>query len=136
MGSEFRYLLGNVLGTQECPTLRLASRHFVLYLNLIKSMFNTCILTHTHTSIHLSCNMASFIPNPNHTSNHAHQANLTYIYHDNHLIINPSVHLSWRLIKLAYNLSWHLINLEYIYHGISYRSIIPSIHPIIHIITS
>ena len=39
MGSEFRYILGKVL---VC----------VLHLNLIKNMFNTCILTHTHTHTH------------------------------------------------------------------------------------
>ena len=54
MGSEFRYVLGKVIGTQDCPILRLASHHCVLCLNLDKIMFNTCILTHTHTSIHLS----------------------------------------------------------------------------------
>ena len=54
MGSKFRYVLGKVLGTQDRPTLRLASHHYVLRLNLIKNMFNTCIYTHTHTSIHLS----------------------------------------------------------------------------------
>ena len=63
--------------------------------------------------------MTSFIPNPNHTSNHAYQANLTYIYHGNHLITNYSIHLSWHLVKLAYNLSWYLIKLAYIYNGIS-----------------
>ena len=62
MGSEFRYILGKVLGTQDCPTLRLASHHCVLCLNLIKNKFNTSILTHTHTSMHLTYNMASFIP--------------------------------------------------------------------------
>ena len=55
MGSEFRYVLGNVLGTQDCPTLRLASHHCGLHLNLDKIMSNTCTLnSHTHTSIHLS----------------------------------------------------------------------------------
>ena len=56
MDSEFRYVLGKVLGTQDRPNLRLASHLCVLRLNLIKSMFNTCIYTHTHThtSIHLS----------------------------------------------------------------------------------
>ena len=60
MGSEFRYFLGKVLGTQYYQTLRLASHHCVLCLNLIKNKFNTCILT--HTSMHLTYNMASFIP--------------------------------------------------------------------------
>ena len=68
MGSEFRYTLGKVLGTQDCPTLRLASHLCVLYLNLIKSMFNTCILTHTHTSIHLSIHHGIIHPKPQHTS--------------------------------------------------------------------
>ena len=54
MGSEFRFVLGKVLGTQDHPTLRLASDHCVLHHNLDKIIFNTCILTHTHTSIHLS----------------------------------------------------------------------------------
>ena len=54
ISSEFRYVLRKVLGTQDCPTLRLASHLYVLRLNLIKNMFNTCIFTHTHTSIHLS----------------------------------------------------------------------------------
>ena len=54
MGSEFWYALGKVLGTQDRPTLRLTSHHYVLHPNLIKNMFNTCIYTHTHASIHLS----------------------------------------------------------------------------------
>ena len=55
MGSEFRNVLGKVLDTQDCPTLRLASHHCVLHLNLDKIMSNTCTLnSHTHTSIHLS----------------------------------------------------------------------------------
>ena len=44
MGSEFRYILRKVLGTQDHPTLRLASHHCVLRLNLDKIIFNTCIL--------------------------------------------------------------------------------------------
>ena len=54
MGLEFRYPLGKVLGTQDRPTLRLASHHYVLCLNLIKSIFNICIYTHTHTHYHTS----------------------------------------------------------------------------------
>ena len=54
MGSEFRYALRKVLGTQDRPTLRLATHHCVLCPNLIKNVFNTCIYTHTHISIHLS----------------------------------------------------------------------------------
>ena len=80
--------------------------------------------------------MTSFIPNPNHTSNHAHQANLTYIYHDNHLITNYSIHLSWHLVKLAYNLSWYLIKLAYIDNDISltqHTSIDASHQPNIHL---
>ena len=60
MGLEFRYILGKALGTQDHPTL--ASHRCVLCLNLIKNKINTCILTHTHTSMHLTYNMASFIP--------------------------------------------------------------------------
>ena len=52
MGSEFRYVLGKVLSTQNCPTLRLSSHHCVLCFNLIKNMFNTYIYTHTHTHTH------------------------------------------------------------------------------------
>ena len=49
MSLEFRYVLGKVLGTQDCPTLRLVSQHCVLHINLNKIMFNTCILnSHTH----------------------------------------------------------------------------------------
>ena len=62
MGSKFRYILRKVLGTQDYPTLRLASHHCVLRLNLIKNMFNTCIYTHTHTSIHLSIQHEIIIP--------------------------------------------------------------------------
>ena len=62
MGSEFRHALGKVLGTQDRPTWRLASHYYVLRSNLIKNMFNTCIYTHTHASMYLTYNMASFIP--------------------------------------------------------------------------
>ena len=52
MGSELRYGFENVLGTQNCLTLRLASSHCVLCLNLIKGTFNiSSILTHTLTCI-------------------------------------------------------------------------------------
>lgn len=54
MGSDFRYALGKVLGTQDHLTLRLGSHHCVLCPNFIKNMFNTCIYTHTCISIHLS----------------------------------------------------------------------------------
>ena len=43
MGSELRYGLGNVLGTQNRSTLRLTSHHYVLYLNPIKDTHNTYI---------------------------------------------------------------------------------------------
>ena len=62
MGSEFWYALGKVLGTQDRSTLRLASHCCVLRLNLIKKIFNTYILTHTHTSMHLTYNHGIFIP--------------------------------------------------------------------------
>ena len=49
MGSEFRYALGKVLGTQDRLILRLASHHCVLCLNPIKNYLNTYILnSHTH----------------------------------------------------------------------------------------
>jgi len=41
MGSKLRYGLGKVLGTQNYPTLRLASHHCVLCLNPIKGALNT-----------------------------------------------------------------------------------------------
>ena len=63
MGLKFRYILGKVLGTQDRLTLRLASHYCVLHLNLDKIKFKTCILnSHTHTSIHLTINIASIIP--------------------------------------------------------------------------
>ena len=43
MGSKLRYGLRKVLGTQNHPTLRLASHHCVLCLNPIKGTLNTCI---------------------------------------------------------------------------------------------
>ena len=61
-GLKFRYTLRKMLGTQDHPTLRLASHHCVLCLNLIKSIFNTCSYTHTHTNIHLSTQHGIFIP--------------------------------------------------------------------------
>ena len=67
MGLEFRYVLGKVLGTQDRLTLRLASHHCVLRLNLDKIMFNTYILTHTHTSIHLRIQHGIMIPKHIHT---------------------------------------------------------------------
>ena len=62
MGLEFRYTLRKVLGTQDHLTLRLASHHCVLCLNLIKNIFNTYFLTHTHASIHLTYNHGIIIP--------------------------------------------------------------------------
>ena len=48
MSSELRYGLGKMLGTQNCPTLRLASSHYVLCLNPIKGTLNIAsVLTHT-----------------------------------------------------------------------------------------
>ena len=43
MGSELRYGLGKVLGTQNRQTLRLASHHFDLCLNSIKGILNIVI---------------------------------------------------------------------------------------------
>ena len=43
MSSELRYSLGNVLGTQNRPTLWLASSHCVLCLNPIKGTLNIVI---------------------------------------------------------------------------------------------
>ena len=40
MGSEFRYGFGKVLGTQNHPTLGLASSHCILCLNPIKCILN------------------------------------------------------------------------------------------------
>ena len=48
MGSEFRYVFGKVLGTQDYLTLRLASHHCVLCFNLIKNMFNLHLYSHTY----------------------------------------------------------------------------------------
>ena len=58
MGLELRYVLRKVLGTQNCPTLRLAFHRCVLCLNPIKGTLNIVILTHTHINIHLAINMA------------------------------------------------------------------------------
>ena len=99
MGFGLRYGLGKVLGTQNRPTLRLASHHCVLCLNPIKSILNIAILTYTHTNIYLTIKMASNIPNDliihlscllikaYHTSNHAY-----------HHIIDPNIHLAWYLL--------------------------------------
>ena len=48
MDSKLRYGLRKVLGTQNRPTLRLASSHCVWCLNLIKGTFNIVILN-SHT---------------------------------------------------------------------------------------
>ena len=87
MGLEFRYALGKVLGTQDHPTLRLVSHHCVLHLNLIESIFNTCIYTHTHTSIHLSIQYDIFIPKKHTYPSTQTKENQTYQR-------NPSIHLS------------------------------------------
>ena len=65
LGLEFRYALRKVLGTQDRPTLGLASHHCVLYLNPIKYHLNTCILdSHTDThNMHLAKSMASLTLN-------------------------------------------------------------------------
>ena len=57
MSSEFRYILGKVLDTQDPPTLRLASSHYVLHLNPIKDTLNIVfILTRpkNNPNFHLS----------------------------------------------------------------------------------
>ena len=54
MSLEFRYTFGKVLDTQDCPTLRMASHHCVLYLNLIKNNSIFVSITHIHASIHLN----------------------------------------------------------------------------------
>ena len=73
MGSKFRYDFRKVL----------ASTHCVLRLNLIKAHSTLhSILTHTHTSIHLSI------------QRDISSQTLKYLYHASHIIINPSIHLS------------------------------------------
>ena len=64
MGSELRYGLGKVLGTQNHQILRLASHHCVLCLNPIKGILNIFILTHTRVSIHLTSNNQHGIKHP------------------------------------------------------------------------
>ena len=54
IGSELRYGLGKVLGTQNRLTLRLASFHYVLCLNPIKGILN--IVSNSHTHQHTSSN--------------------------------------------------------------------------------
>ena len=50
MGSEFRYGLRKVLGTQNHLTRELASTYCILCLNPIKGTFNIASkYTHTHT---------------------------------------------------------------------------------------
>ena len=44
MGYKLKYGLGKILGTQKCPTLRLAFSHCVLCFNFIKGAFNIVIL--------------------------------------------------------------------------------------------
>ena len=89
MGLEFRYTLGKVLGTQGCPTLRLASHHCVLCLDLIKNMFNTYFLTHTHTSMHLTYDHGIIIPKQ-HTYQPKAKESQTQTQ-----IRNPSIHLTY-----------------------------------------
>ena len=97
MGSEFRYAIGKVLGTQDRPTLRLASHHCVLYLNLIKNNLNTCILNlHTYTSMHLTHNHGIFILKQAYLSIHKAKENQTHTRNPNiHLAYeNPIIHLN------------------------------------------
>ena len=54
----------NILDLNSHPILELDFSHCVLYLNLIKSMLNTCILNHTHTSIDLSIEHGIIYPKP------------------------------------------------------------------------
>ena len=73
LGSGFRYILGEVLGTQDHLTLRLASHCCVLFLNPIKNHLNTCILnthTHTHTNMHLTNKHGTFNPKQAYLSIH------------------------------------------------------------------
>ena len=87
MGSEFRYTLEKVLGTQDHPNLRLASHHYVLRPDLIKSIFNTYVYTHTHTSIHLSIQYGIFITKQHTYPSTQTKENQTYQR-------NPSIYLS------------------------------------------
>jgi len=86
MGSEFGYVLRKVLGTQDHPTLRLASYHCVLHLNLNEIMFNTCILNYTHTSIRLSIQHDMIHPKTHTYPSIKHKESNPHIY-------NPSIHL-------------------------------------------
>ena len=95
MGSKFRYNFGKVLGTQNHLTLGSTSTHCVLHLNLIKGTFDIAFYTHIHTSIHLRI------------QHDISSRTLTYIYHASHIIIGPSIHLSWQSTS----------NLAYIYHS-------------------
>ena len=73
---------------KTAPTLKLAPHHYVSCLNLDKFMFNTCFLTHTHTSIHLSIQHGIIHPKT-HTypfikhkePNHTHIQMLAFIQH-------------------------------------------------------
>ena len=50
MGSKLRYGFEKMLGTQNHPTLKLASSHCILCLNPIKGTLNVVILnSHAHT---------------------------------------------------------------------------------------
>ena len=86
MSAEFRNALGKVLVTQDSPTLRLASHHCVLRFNLIKNMFNTCIYTHIHTSIHLN------IQSWHHSSQNTYLS--TFKQKRAKYRTNPSIHLT------------------------------------------
>ena len=93
------------VGHPKRPTLRLASTHYVLWLNPIKGILSiVSLLTHTqqHSSnnqhgittsltIHLSC--LSPHHKPQHTSNKANQVNLAFIQHTSH---HTTLHHSWQ----------------------------------------
>ena len=88
LGLEIRYALGKVWGTQDRPTLRLASHHYVICLNLIKNHLNTCILD-SHTQQHAS--------NKQHGIFHSKKKNI-FIHlskqkRSKYIKENPSIHL-------------------------------------------
>ena len=91
MGFKFRYTFGKVLGTQDHLTLRLASHHCLLCLNFIKNMFDTCIYTHTHTSIHLS--IYGIIHPKTHTYLPLNKRKPTQTHMRNPSMWNPIIHL-------------------------------------------
>ena len=107
------YSLGKVLGTQNHPTLRLASFHCFLYLNPIKGTFNIASIL-THTRIHLTINMASIIQKPNHSSIIAyHHPSI----HQSHFI-QGSKHITIRQHQEGINIK-QIPNIQAQNHGIS-----------------